>query len=194
MYSHRSFALTHRALPRVMEQPNDVTARADMLLGAALAGCAIEQSMLGAAHAAANPLTAHFGVPHGQAVGMMLPGVVAFNSHDPAARCAYADLAVSAGLASPGSSGEQCVDLLLDSLRHILDRARLPASLADCGIPLSRIPALAAEAAGQWTATFNPRRLTPGDFDVLYRLAMEPRQPARQPAPQRDPIGSISHR
>ena len=43
---------------------------------------AIENSMLGAAHAAANPLTAHFNIIHGQAVGMMLPVVVDYNSAD----------------------------------------------------------------------------------------------------------------
>ncbi len=42
-------------------------------------GLAIENSMLGAAHALANPLTAQFGVAHGQAVGMMLPHVIRFN-------------------------------------------------------------------------------------------------------------------
>ena len=56
-----------------------------MLLGAALAGMAIENSMLGAAHAAANPLTAHFSMVHGQAVGLMLPHVLRFNGRDPAA-------------------------------------------------------------------------------------------------------------
>ena len=52
----------------------------DMLLGAHLAGAAIEASMLGAAHACANPLTARYGVAHGVAVGLMLPAVVALNA------------------------------------------------------------------------------------------------------------------
>ena len=39
--------------------------------------------MLGAAHALANPLTARFDVVHGQAVGMMLPHVMAFNAACP---------------------------------------------------------------------------------------------------------------
>ena len=41
-----------------------------MQLGAFFAGSAIENSMLGAAHALANPLTAHFGTVHGRAVGV----------------------------------------------------------------------------------------------------------------------------
>ncbi len=43
---------------RVLAEPIDLEARAEMQLGAALAGLAIENSMLGAAHALANPLTA----------------------------------------------------------------------------------------------------------------------------------------
>src|SRR5207248_4082993 len=67
-----------RTLKPSLTPPLD--ARADMLLGAHLAGCAIENSMLGAAHALANPLTTQFGIVHGFAVGMMLPHVVRFNS------------------------------------------------------------------------------------------------------------------
>ena len=55
-----------------------------MQLGAAYAGVAIENSMLGASHALANPLTATYGTSHGQAVGLMLPHVIRFNGqvHD----------------------------------------------------------------------------------------------------------------
>ncbi|HXG47228.1 MAG TPA: iron-containing alcohol dehydrogenase, partial [Methylomirabilota bacterium] len=78
MYSHQAFKLCVAGFPQVLNNPHDLEARARMLLGAALAGTAIENSMLGAAHAAANPLTAHHGVIHGQAVGLMLPHVIRF--------------------------------------------------------------------------------------------------------------------
>ena len=48
-----------------------------------------ENSMLGAAHSAAKPLTARFGVVHGEAVGMLLPHVVRFNAHHPASHLRY---------------------------------------------------------------------------------------------------------
>src|SRR5205809_2548601 len=79
MYAHEGFKLTIPNLPRVFKDPQDLEARGRMQLGAAFAGLAIENSMLGAAHSAANPLTAHFGIVHGQAVGMMLPHVVRVN-------------------------------------------------------------------------------------------------------------------
>src|SRR5256714_6007331 len=92
MYAHKGFKLTIPNLPRVFQDPQDLEARGRMQLGAAFAGLAIENSMLGAAHAAANPLTAHFGVVHGQAVGVMLPAVIRFNAADLDPRRPFAPL------------------------------------------------------------------------------------------------------
>src|SRR6266851_5738053 len=99
MFSHQSFKLTVPSFPRVLNNPKDIEARGRMLLGAALAGTAIENSMLGAAHAAANPLTAHYGIVHGEAVGILLPHVVRFNAQDLAAKRAYAELASATEIA-----------------------------------------------------------------------------------------------
>jgi len=63
----------------VLSEPADLAARSQMQLGACLAGLAIEHSMLGAAHALANPLTAAYEIAHGQAVALMLPQVVRYN-------------------------------------------------------------------------------------------------------------------
>ena len=46
------------------------SARGAMLLGAHLAGMAIEASMLGATHACANPLSARYGTAHGVAIAL----------------------------------------------------------------------------------------------------------------------------
>jgi alcohol dehydrogenase len=64
---------------RVISNPADLEARGAMQLGAYWAGLAIENSMLGAAHACANPLTANYDTEHGVAVGLMLPQVVRWN-------------------------------------------------------------------------------------------------------------------
>src|SRR5258705_5696758 len=106
MFSREAFRLCAVAFPEILLKPADVGARGRMLLGAALAGLAIENSMLGAAHAAANPLTAHFGMAHGQAVGMMLPFVVRDNAANPDALRAYAELASTAEIATLGGGLE----------------------------------------------------------------------------------------
>jgi alcohol dehydrogenase len=176
MYSHEAFKLTVTSFERVLTHPLDLDARGRMLLGAALAGTAIENSMLGAAHSAANPLTAHFNIIHGQAVGMMLPHVVRFNSADPVALRAYAELASAPEIACVSNGLESARDALVARLETLLNKAGMPRSLADCGVPRSMIPTLAHEAAQQWTAAFNPRKVGTEDFVRLYEAAFEPRR------------------
>ena len=68
-YSQRAFGMLGKGFDRVIKEPSDIEARSMLQLGAYFAGLAIENSMLGAAHATANPLTARYGITHGQAVG-----------------------------------------------------------------------------------------------------------------------------
>jgi alcohol dehydrogenase len=175
MYSHEAFKLCVTSFPTIMQEPKNLEARGRMLLGAALAGMAIENSMLGAAHSAANPLTAHFGIVHGQAVGIMLPSVVRFNGQDAAARRAYAELASAPEIACVSDGHEEALEALIARLEALLNLAQIPRSLADCGVDHSKIKIMAAEAAKQWTATFNPRPISESDFAELYEAAFQPR-------------------
>jgi alcohol dehydrogenase len=172
VFSREALRLTLAGLPRVLAAPDDLEARGWMLLGAAWAGTAIENSMVGAAHSAANPLTAHFGIVHGHAVGLMLPHVVRFNARDPAAAQTYAEMACAAGLASPSATPSEAAALLANRLEEMLDLARLPRSLKGLGLSPAQIPGLALEAARQWTAQFNPRPVTVADFEGIYSAAL----------------------
>jgi len=161
--SRDAFQLCATAFPEVLAQPDNLDARARMQLGAALAGAAIENSMLGAAHSAANPLTAHFDIAHGHAVGLMLPHVVRFNAGQAEARTTYEQLA--AALADNGVAG------LAARLEKFLKLAGLSASLAECGVHREAIPMLTEEADKQYTAGFNPRPIKGKDFETLYEAA-----------------------
>jgi alcohol dehydrogenase len=174
IFSREAYRLIVAALPRVLASPTDLEARGWMLLGAAWAGTAIENSMLGAAHAAANPLTAHFGVVHGLAVGMMLPHVVRFNACENATARAYAEAACSAQLVSPSAAPEAAAEHLAQRLESLLELAGLPHTLDHCGVKPSDVPRLADEAARQWTAQFNPRTVASTDFEHLYAAALTP--------------------
>jgi alcohol dehydrogenase len=176
MYSHEAFKLAIASFAQVLRSPKELDARARMQLAAAFAGTAIENSMLGAAHAAANPLTAHYDLTHGIAVGLMLPHVIRYNAENPQARRAYAELASAPELACVSEGEEYAVEILITHIESLLDLAQFPRSLADCGLKKSDIPKLADEAAGQWTANFNPRPVTPADFRELYTAALEPRR------------------
>ncbi len=165
MFSRESFKLILRALPRVLLEPSDQVARGEMQLGAAYAGLAIEGSMLGCAHSAANPLTAGFGVIHGQAVGRMLPGVIRRNMKNAEAMSGYLGHAHAAGLDS--------VESLVGMVEQVLGQAGLSGSLSGLGVSRESLPRLAIEASGQWTRQFNPVDFSERDFLELYEEVFE---------------------
>lgn len=60
-------------------QDNDKSARQDMLHASNLAGRAINITRTTAAHSISYPITSYFGIPHGQAVSITLPHILAYN-------------------------------------------------------------------------------------------------------------------
>jgi len=164
LYAEAAFRHLSSAIARVVTGLPTEADRSDMLLGAAFAGLAIENSMLGAAHASANPLTARHGVVHGHAVAHMLPAVMRFNSSDPAAAAIYARL--ESLLRATGTTTLPLIDWFTD----IVARSALPpldATKIDFAL-------LADDATRQWTGKFNPRALQAEDFVALYRRAFSP--------------------
>ncbi len=147
MLAREAWRLLSANYERVLQEPQHHEARGAMLLGAYFAGLAIENSMLGATHACANPLTKHFGVTHGVAIGVLLPHVVRWNRDVVAAQ--YAALEPSAN----GNAAEALAQRL-ESLRRA---GGLPASLRALNVAQTDLPLLAEEAAKQWTGSFNPR-------------------------------------
>ena len=174
-YGVAAFALVSAGLPRVLEAPGDVLARASMMRASALAGLAIEHAMLGVAHSMANPLTRRHGVPHGLAVGVTLPHVVRFNAADDSGGAGstlgtYAELAAAAGLAGDGDRA--LAEALADRCAELLELAGLGTTLGALGVSAADVPGLAAEANEQWTARFNPRGVEVSDFQALLGAAL----------------------
>lgn len=174
MYSREAFRLLSSSLETVLQEPGNLAARSAMQMGACLAGMAIESSMLGAAHALANPLTAKFGTAHGQAVGLMLPHVVRYNAEllEPE----YETLMEMFAAPRRRESGSRhtaagSVDLA-DWLVSVLRLAGLATELRGLGVTPAVIPELAAAAVPQWTGTFNPRKMNVDIFAQLYQQAL----------------------
>lgn len=167
VFSREAWTLLTKNLPDVFRNPTDIRARSAVQLGAAWAGLAIENAMLGAAHGAANPLTARYKVAHGQAVGLMLPHIIRFNGK--VAQDQYVELAAIAGLSTdvPDAS-------LADWIHRMLEMTGLCQSLCDVigtHTETNEIERLAQEASMQWTSSFNPRPCSSADFIDLYQRA-----------------------
>jgi alcohol dehydrogenase len=165
--SREGWRLLSGSFERVLRSPKDLIARGQMQLGANFAGMAIENSMLGAAHASANPLTAHYGVTHGIAVGILLPHVIRLNVQ--VVGHLYGDLVHEIGLLN--GDGEAAGDVLADRVVGYMQVAGLPTRLRDCGVSDGIFEVLADEACQQWTGKFNPRPVGEAEFLALYRAA-----------------------
>jgi alcohol dehydrogenase len=165
LFSHAAWRLLNDNFERVLLVPGDLEARAAMLFGSHLAGMAIEQSMLGAAHACSNPLTARYDLPHGLALAILLPHVVRWNAAVAGAR--YAAL-----LASPGAPSNDGARALASRLEEMTAAGRLSGRLSDHGVEAAALEELADQAAAQWTGTFNPRPFDRIGALEIYRSAM----------------------
>lgn len=154
-YSREAFHLIASAIRPILDGTADLETRGRMLLGASMAGTAIENSMLGAAHATANPLTARFDIPHGHAVSLMLPHVIRLNSRNPEAAAIYETF--SSYLGKP----------LLDWVGETMALAGLP----HLSLDTAAIPELVEDATQQWTGRFNPVPLDPKSITALYQGA-----------------------
>ncbi len=168
LYSRESWRLLEENFLHVLQNPSDLAARGGMQLGACLAGFAIEFSMLGATHALANPLTAHYGVVHGQAIAVMLPHVIRFNAEVHAGW--YEELLD--GLTGIDGRGVQGIEGLCALVTEFAARAGLATRLRDLKVEPAKLPQLATDAAKQWTGTFNPRKVGEAELLALYEAAM----------------------
>ena len=180
-YSREAWQLLSQGFPQVLLTPGDIEGRGRMQLGACFAGMAIEASMLGAAHALANPLTAILGVPHGQAVGLMMPHVIRFNSQ--AAEESYVELAKLLPNEIGAGIGQSASEILATVFTKWMQQASLattlkslpqwPESLTqDRKKTITFLRELAISASKQWTASFNPRAVTELDMLTIYQTAL----------------------
>jgi alcohol dehydrogenase len=166
VFSIEAWRLLEANYERVIRNPEDIEARGAMQLGAYWAGLAIENSMLGATHACANPLTSNYNTEHGVAIGLMLPHVVRWNGsavgdrYDQLLKHGY-------GTRYRGDPAEA----LAGRLEELLAIGGLTRGLRTAGVPENDLPRLAEEAAGQWTGQFNPRPFGAAAALELYQRA-----------------------
>lgn len=150
MFAREAWRLLDGAYETALAEPENIEALGSMQIGAHFAGVAIENSMLGATHACANPLTAHYGISHGVAIGLLLKHVVRWNAN-PLYKELHPQLAER-----------------LDELARV---GRVPLTLSDVKVPHQDIPKLAADAAAQWTGNFNPRPFDADGAREIYECA-----------------------
>ena len=144
-------------LPRVMDHPRDLEARAHMMM-AAIMGAVAFQKGLGAVHSLAHPLSTECGMHHGTTNAILLPAVLEYNR--PAVPDRIAHLAALLGGGDPA-----------ERVRELNRRVSIKPRLRDWGVSETILPALADKAVQDGCHQLNPRPCTREDLLALYRQA-----------------------
>lgn len=162
--------LLSRNIRTAVHNGSDQQARANMLLGACLAGQAFANAPVAAVHALAYPLGGHYHIPHGLSNSLVLPAVLAFNA--PQANTLYAELAEVVTGAPVAGSDEAKTSALIAALRQLIDDVALPATLQQAGVRASDLPMLASDAMLQQRLLVNnPREVAYEDALAIYQAA-----------------------
>jgi alcohol dehydrogenase class IV len=161
--------LIGRHLPTAVAQPGDEAAREALMLGAMIGGMAISTRWLGAAHALAHQLSTFAGVHHGLACSLMLPHQMAFSL--PAAVERYGHIAAALDPALAGLPAHQAAEGVVEAVWRLVAAIGLPTRLRDVGITEEMIPELTQHARRDLNWATNPRPVTEGDLEAMYRAA-----------------------
>ncbi len=139
--------LVAEALPRVVANPQDLEARAQMMAAAAMGATAFQKG-LGGMHALAHPIGALCDTHHGMTNATLMPYVLNFNRTAIDARIAR--LAAYLGLAQPSFEG--FVQFILD----LRERIGVPHTLRELGVAADRAALVAEMAVADPSAGGNP--------------------------------------
>lgn len=165
------------AIRRVMQSlrpclhaPDDLEARAEMMLASLEAGLAFSNASLGAVHATAHSLGGALDLAHGECNSIMLSHVVAFNyasapeRHDRVAEAMGLDLG---GLDLAGRR-----DRLVGAIDALRADVGVTATLSSVGVRRDDVPSLATNALNDVCIVTNPRHANRRDVEVVYEEAL----------------------
>ncbi|MFE1644429.1 iron-containing alcohol dehydrogenase [Microbacterium sp. P01] len=123
--------LIHRALPRVVDDPNDIDGRIDMSRGSLLAGMAFGAAGTHLSHAIQYPIGAITHTPHGMGTGTLLPYVMQACVHAVPDR--LASIADAMGI-PPSVDIASHAQAAVDEIAALCARVGLPVSLRELGV------------------------------------------------------------
>ncbi|MBB3048755.1 alcohol dehydrogenase [Litorivivens lipolytica] len=170
MLARQALTLMAANLHTAIEQGNNLEARANMLLGACLAGQAFANAPVAAVHALAYPLGGHYHIPHGLSNSLVLPSVLEFNAS--AAANLYAELLPCVRPGDTVLSPTAACDQFIQAMRQLVAQAPLPQTLKQAGVPESDLALLASDAMLQQRLLVNnPREVSEADALAIYRAA-----------------------
>ncbi|MEV5718528.1 iron-containing alcohol dehydrogenase [Amycolatopsis mediterranei] len=160
-YATQAVGLVGRWLPVAYRDGGDLEARAELMLGAHLAGHALTLSGLGLVHGIGHALTAHTGTPHGVALAAVLEEVMQFSAA--AAGEAYEATARALHVTPAGSAAA------IEAVREISGAIEIKRPLRELGVTREDIPEIAAAAVADAVTKNAPRLPSAAEVVELLR-------------------------
>ncbi len=159
-------------LPVAVKEPDNVTARGNMLIASTLAGMCFGNAMTGAVHATAHALGAHYGIPHGVANAVMLPVVMEHNMEEAPER--YMMVADAMGLNVNGMEPAEAAMRAVQAVKDLKAEVGLTQTLKDFNVPSERDALMETVelAASDSQIGYNPRYMEEEDILNLYVKAI----------------------
>jgi alcohol dehydrogenase len=158
-------------LPLAVADGADLEARSQMLLASHLAGVAFASTGLGICHAIGHALGGRFGIAHGVALTMVLPGSLRFNL--PACRERLAAAAFALGAGDTARDAGWNADAAIDEAAALADRVGMTHRLPDFGITAADFGAVAADALDDEVLANTPRPPTGDDIGAILTGALD---------------------
>ncbi len=126
-YSGTAVKLIFQYLPRACADGNDLEAREAMSLASYYAGLSLNTGSVGNVHAFAHQLGGTYGIPHGIAIGAVMPQVLERGVEK--MQQPLSDLARLIGVAKPGNSSLQDAKLFNQALSDLQASVKIPTTL-----------------------------------------------------------------
>jgi alcohol dehydrogenase len=156
-------------LPRAVADGSDAEARKQMLLAAHMAGVAMASTGLGACHAIGHALGGRFDLPHGVALTLVLPEVLAFSQQVSSER--LADLAFALGAGSTAADADGNASAAVAAVAALAASVGMKHRLADFGIGTGEFDAIAADALNDEVLVNAPVQPTAADITRMLAAA-----------------------
>lgn len=167
MFHLKAMKLIYENLEKAVNK--DQKAIEQMSLAQYIAGMGFSNVGLGIVHSMAHQLGAIYDTPHGVANALLLPYVMEWNGRVCPDR--FRDMGEAFGLDMRGTSDEEAVNKVVETIRNLAIRLNIPQHISEIGGKEKDIPLLAQKALNDPCTGGNPRNVSLEDLKELFQKA-----------------------
>ncbi len=155
-------------LPIAVKDGKNEAARLNLAAASTMAGCAFTISFVALAHSMAHTLGHLYGVPHGEACGLVLPKVMRFNVDHATDKLAL--IAQSLGVNTFGMDKRDAAFAAADEIEKLMKEVGHPLTLREVGVPEDGLMECSLHAMGDAVTLYNARPVaSPDEILELYK-------------------------